>query len=368
MSKFFTKLAILAAALGCAGHLAVAEPVSASEVSPPRVAAGDSSVFAPPNGAGPVVVRAGLVIHDINEIYDGAETFEFSGVLTLTWRDPRQAFDPAAAGAQEKFYTGNFQFNEISPGWYPQIVLVNESGLYQKNGVLLRVQPDGTSTLIETLNAAAETDLDLRRFPFDHQRLELVFEVLGFDRTEVVLEVESGAAAILAEDLNVPQWTVLGIEASIRERSESYAGPRGVSSTFAVNVDVARRPFFVIRLVVLPLVVIVLLSFVVFWMDRASVGDRISVSFIGILSGVAYLFLINDIIPHIAYFTLIHGFLNLSFLTMCAAVVIDLKVGALEKLGRHDIGDRIDRRCQWIFPLVYFGLLLVMTGAAFTIF
>jgi hypothetical protein len=53
---------------------------------------------------------------------------------------------------------------------------------------------------------------------------------------------------------------------------------------------------------------------------------------------------------------------------MCATVVINLVVGALDKRGRVELGDRIDRRCRWGFPLAYFGLLLVMLGVAFLFF
>ena len=66
--------------------------------------------------------------------------------------------------------------------------------------------------------------------------------------------------------------------------------------------------FYMSRLVILPLVVIVLLSFSVFWMDRSSVGDRLGVSFIGILTGVAYQLVMSDHLPRISYVTLMHGF------------------------------------------------------------
>ena len=112
-------------------------------------------LLGPPKGDGPVVVRASFQVRDINDLDDEAETFEFGGVLKLTWHDERQAFDPAEAGVAEKIYQGAYQFNELSPAWYPQVVLVNESGLFEKHGVILRVQPDGTLTLVETVNAAA---------------------------------------------------------------------------------------------------------------------------------------------------------------------------------------------------------------------
>jgi hypothetical protein len=335
---------------------------------PLETASSPRFLLAPPSEQRPVVVRAALAIHDINEINDVLEIFEFTGVLTLTWKDPRQAFEPSAE-VNEKVFQGNYQFNEISTGWYPQVVLANESGLYQKSGVVLRVEPDGTSTLIETINAAAEIDLDMRWFPFDDHRLEAIFEVLGFDRDEIVLQAESPAEkSVVAPSIKLPQWIITKFSTSIRDRPASYAGRRRVASTFVVSIDVERKSFYISRLVAFPLVMIVLLSFSVFWMDRSSLGDRISVSFIGILTGVAYQLVMGDVLPRISYFTLMHAFLNLSFLTMCATVVVNLAVGALDKRGRYELGDRIDHRCRWIFPLAYFGLILVMFGAASVFF
>jgi hypothetical protein len=335
---------------------------------PIQAASNPYFLLAPPSERGPVVVRAAFEIHDINEINDVLETFEFTGVLTLTWKDPRQAFEPSAE-MNEKVFQGSYQFNEIATGWYPQVVLANESGLYQKSGVVLRVQPDGTSTLIEMINAAAEIDLDMRWFPFDDHRLEAIFEVLGFDRDEIVLQVgPPSEESLLARSVRVPQWTITNFGTSIRDRSASYAGRRRVASTFVVSVDVERKSFYISRLVAFPLFLIVLLSFSVFWMDRSSLGDRISVSFIGILTGVAYQLVMGDVLPRISYFTLMHAFLNLSFMTMCATVVVNLTVGALDKRERYELGDRIDRRCRWIFPLAYFGLILVMFGAASVFF
>jgi len=48
-------------------------------------------------------VRASFHLLDLQNIDDEAETFEFSGVMTLPWSDERQAFDPAEEGVAEKF-------------------------------------------------------------------------------------------------------------------------------------------------------------------------------------------------------------------------------------------------------------------------
>lgn len=362
------KAMVLMATLVGDVRVAAAHPVAGSQGASPSDPTREAFLLGPPKGAGPVVVDARFELQDINDIDDEAERFEFTGVMTLTWRDPRSAFDPAVAGVDEKVFQGEFQFDEISPGWYPQMALVNESGLYQTSAVMLRVHPDGTSTLIQTVDAAAEAELRMRRFPFDRHRLEAVFEVLGFDEDEVVLRTESDASRSAATGARVPQWTITSIDSSIRERLVTHAGRKGVSSALVVSVGVERMPFYIIRLVVLPLIIIVFLSFSVFWMDRSSVGDRTSVSFIGILTAVAYQLVMSEHVPRIAYFTLIHGFLNLSFLTLCATVVVNLVVGAEDKREKHELGDRIDRRCRWAFPLAYVALNLVMLTVALTFF
>ncbi|MFE8031893.1 hypothetical protein [Thiohalocapsa marina] len=364
-------LAVLAWGMGKA--TADSEPGAATQYpgAPGEASASEATypfALAPPKPAGPLVVRARLDINQINEIDDSAENFEFSGVLTLSWQDPRQAFDPAVEGVKEKIYTGNFQFDEISPGWYPQLVLVNESGLLEKSAVILRVRPDGTSILTETLNARAESKLDMRRFPFDHQHLKAAFQVLGYDKDEVQLVADTGRAPAPDSRVRIPQWNLQGISDSTEEWTAPYAGQGGLASTYIVTIDMKRQPFYMMRLVVFPLFVIVLLSFTVFWMDRSSLGDRVSVSFIGILTAVAYLMVTGDNMPRIGYATLIHGFLNLSLIIMTITVVFNLMVGALEQKGEPALALRIDHICRWAFPLAYLGLMGVMVVSAFSFY
>ena len=371
IETFAAMAATLVASTMCCARIATAQGAADFDGASARTSTGAAFILGPPKTGGPAIVRASFQLRDLNDVDEEAETFEFEGVLTLSWRDERQAFDPAALGVDEKIYQGDYQFNEVFDGWFPQVILVNESGLYENSGVLLRVQPDGRLTLVATLNAAVETDLDLRRHPFDRQRVEAIFEVLGFDETEVELQAEpstSGASASPPSSVNLPQWKITDVQTFIRDRRASHHGESGVASTFVLSVELERQSFFMLRLVVLPLVLVVMLSWSVFWMDRSSLGDRLSVSFIGILTAVAYQIVVSEILPQISYVTLMNGFLNVSFIVMCASVVINLVVGSLDRSGRSATGDLIDRRCRWIFPLTYFGLVLLVVAAAFILF
>jgi hypothetical protein len=365
--KLFGFLVVALLAATTAPRNALALEVSEAEMIAAQTQS-NKFMRAPPQGKGPVEVTVSFELRDVDYIDDDAETFEFTGVLKLSWHDPRQAFDPVIEGTDEKIYQGSFQFDEVIVGWYPQLILVNESGLFEKHGVLLRVRPDGSLSLFETVNAIAKVNLDLRRYPIDQQRLKSVFHVLGFGSQEIVLRLDpdyNDGDLNVDESFQMPQWRLTGIKSSIGTRNTPLIGKGATASTFTVSIDLQRSSFFILRLVILPLMIIVMLSWSVFWMDKSSLGDRISVSFIGILTAVTYQVILSEILPRLSYFTLINeGFLSISFLVMCMTVIVNLRVGYLDRHGMSEAGDRLDHRCRWMFPVFYFGALLVIVWMA----
>jgi hypothetical protein len=322
-----------------------------------RAAAREPFLLGPPGTDGLVPVRVGFRLSEIHDIDEERETLEFAGVLSMRWHDPRQAFDPAELGVPEQIYQGAYQFNEVFTGWWPQLVLANQSGTYDRQGVLLRIQPDGSMIYMEAVTAVVKTRMALRRFPFDRQSFEAIFGVLGFDASQVVLEadpVTSGERAV--RGARISQWQTPTVRVSAREYDFNPLGREVPVTAFVVGFEMARQPGFMLRLVVFPLVVLVVLSWSVFWMDRSSLGERMDISFLGILTIVAYQIMFGDMLPRISYTTLIHVFLFISFVTMAASIGVNLLVAHMDRAGRPQRGDRIDRRCRVYFPLVYFGL------------
>jgi hypothetical protein len=167
-------------------------------------------------------------------------------------------------------------------------------------------------------------------------------------------------------EIHLPQWSLLDVRTTPASILPTSPGSNQPTSTLLVEMDVKRGPMFVLRLVVGPLFLVVVLSWSVFWMDRASVGDRMSVSFVGLLTAVAYQIILGDILPHIAYLTPINVFVNLSFMLMCASIVVNLIVGELNRSGRGAKADTLDNRCKVAFPVVYL-LLIVMISVVFSL-
>ncbi len=141
----------------------------------------------------------------------------------------------------------------------------------------------------------------------------------------------------------------------------------GPGSTLQVEIVAERRPGHLVRVVVLPLMLIVALSWVIFWMDRESLSNRINISFIALLTVVAFQIMVEQALPAIPDLTLMAGFLAINYLLLAATIVINLRVDQLDRAGRVAEGDALDRRCRWVFPLLYFVVspaLLVAVMAA----
>ena len=300
------------------------------------------------------------MLYDVAEVAETTETFEFEGALLLNWHDPRQAFDPETEGATERVFKGNYEFTELFDGWRPQVVLANESGMSERQGIVLRVGPDGTVWYVEEIDAVAESPMDLRFFPFDTQTLEIHFKFLGYDFSEVRFEPIHDWSALMPQQGNPvgnAGWDIGGYAVTAGEDVSAIAGPAaiGKGSTLRIDISAIRKPGHLIRVVVLPLALIVALSWSIFWMDRESLGNRMDISFIALLTIVAFQIMVEQALPAIPGFTLMGGFIALNYALMAATIVVNLRVDHLDRSGRHDAGDMLDRRCRWLFPLTYFA-------------
>ena len=111
------------------------------------------------------------------------------------------------------------------------------------------------------------------------------------------------------------------------------------------------------KLIILPLVFLVLAMAAVFWMDSEALSDRLNLSFIGILTIVAYQFSVDSNLPNISYLTFADIFLLISFVILFSTILESLWVYRLSKKGSIKEAYRIDLIFRWIFPLGYLSVI-----------
>lgn len=328
-----------------------------------QVRAAEAGMPNPPSS--PTVVRVGIFLADIIDLDEAEETFQAELIVIAEWEDPRLAFDPAVDGTNVKLFQGQFQFNETFAGWWPQLLIINEIGTGDFNSVTLQVHPDGRVRYLEQRNVTLETPMKLQSFPFDTQTLEAKMIAFGNYSDQVLLEVDERVLGATEEHVkgnervNIAQWRLVNLDMVAEISDYRYYGPPKQLSEIRLNITLERQSANIVWKVILPLIVLVLLMWAVFWMEVDNLADRLNVAFIGVLTIVAYQFLIDGTMPRISYFTFTDTVLLYSFLVMCLAIVESLIIYSLFKAGRSGAAERVDRAAQWSFPILYFlGLII----------
>lgn len=312
----------------------------------------------------PTVVKVGVFLADIIDLDEVEECFQAEIILVAEWHDPRLAFDPEEEGTDQKLFQGQFQFNEVYSAWWPQLLIVNEVGSGDMNAIRITVHPDGMVRYKEQRSVTLETPMNLEDFPFDVQTLEAYIIPFGEYSEEVILEVDErvlGATEEYVEvnrKVNIAEWTLLNLNLTAGTSDQRYYGTKQSFSEIIMTISLERKSSNMMWKILFPLTILVLLMWAIFWMAVDNLADRLNVAFIGILTIVAYQFLIDGTMPRIAYFTFTDAMLLYSFLFMCLTVLESLIVFSICKKGQPERAVRIDYYAQWAFPIVYFAGLV----------
>ncbi|MDA0818191.1 MAG: hypothetical protein O2946_11595 [Planctomycetota bacterium] len=341
------------AVLGIFGSLRPALAIDAGMPNPP---------------ASPTVVKCAIIILDVVDIDDVNESFVAEIALLAEWDDPRLAFDAAEEGVDRKIFQGNFQFSEVFTGWWPQLILVNEVGPPDPNAVKIEVYPDGHVRYLDQHNAVLETPMDLRDYPFDSQKLQAELVPFGDNTNDVVLDVHETYANATDDfvrhnsSVNVAGWMLQSVTFETDETFLNEATKDSRISRLIATIHLQRRSWQLVWQMLFPLLVIVSMIWSIFWVDIDSLADRLNVAFVGVLTIVAYQFVVIDNMPRMSYLTLTDVILLISFVTMSLTIPQSLVIYGLVRKGEEQRAQRIDHISRCAFPLGYMAMLAMLVA------
>lgn len=319
---------------------------------------------APP--AKPTIVDTTAFITDIQSLDEVNEQLQVDAVFKLEWNDPRLAFDSKKENTNYKLYQGDFQYDEIFEGWKPQISIINEIGQPQIKARQLRVYPNGHIIYTEQRTLTLETPMQLEKFPFDKQKLSAYIIPFGYSANEVQLRVHPGYAVTVNDyvknhpSVNIAEWHLKNFDLKSTIRDKEYYGESNRISMLEFSISLDRQATNILLKVLVPLSLLVLAMWAVFWMDTKSLSDRLNIAFIGILSVIAYQFLVEGEMPDIDYLTFTDGFLLVSFSILFSTVLESLIVYWLVKIDKQNFAKKIDIFSRAAFPLTYIAFIVFL--------
>jgi hypothetical protein len=313
-------------------------------------------LLSPPAQAGkPVVVQLTLDVLNIPSIDEVGEQFTLDGYLFAKWSDPRLAFKSSGAEDVEKIYN-------VGEIWMPSFEMINAAGPRQQSDRSLTVAPDGTAHYSERFHAALPSRFSMRRFPFDRQSLEVHFHPFFNDvalESFIVDVKDSGLSLEQRTYSSLAQWHVVGISAytGSTRQFRSFAIPEAV---FSIGVE--RRYSFYLWKVFLPLLLMVFLSWAVFWLDPSDLSNQVQIAVTTILTVIAFAFAISATMPRVSYLTFIDAFFLTCYVFVFIAIVELMTVHAAHRRGA-DLSRRIRRVSRWLVPAAFFATNVVLIVA-----
>ncbi|AIT09239.1 hypothetical protein LO80_04115 [Candidatus Francisella endociliophora] len=314
----------------------------------------------------PTIVDTTAFITDIQSLDEVNEQLQVDAIFRLKWNDPRLAFDEKKENTEYKLYQGDFQYDEIFEGWKPQISIINEIGSPQIKARQIRIYPNGDVIYTEQRTLALETPMQLERFPFDKQTLNAYIIPFGYDSDEVQLQVNPDYQVTVKDyvkdhpNVNIAEWQLTDFNLKNITKSKQYYGKNDQVSMLKFSISLDRQATNILLKVLIPLSLLVLAMWAVFWMDTKALSDRLNIAFIGILSVIAYQFLVEGEMPDIDYLTFTDGFLLISFSILFSTVLESLIVYWFVKTNKQDIAKQIDIFSRAAFPLTYIAFIIFL--------
>ncbi len=303
--------------------------------------ASGANITRPQNDGLPTKVQAFIFIIDLDNIDTAEQKFEANVVLLFKWHDPRLAH----------------QANEVirkplTEVWNPRLQAVNQQKLWSTFPEQVEIKPNGEITYIQRVWGTFSQPLHLHDFPFDEQVFQIDIVAARFTPEEIEFVQTDNFPSGLAKNLSLPDWDIIGSES--QSKPYQLAENTKIISGFMLKFTAKRRIDYYIVNIIIPLLLIVAMSWVVFWIDPKESGTQISVAITSMLTLIAYRFAIGANLPHLSYLTRLDTFILLSTLLVFGCLLEAVITTTLAKSDRYELALKIDLWCRSLFPVALF--------------
>lgn len=284
----------------------------------------------------------GLSVLDIIAIDDARQAAFMDFAIRVDWHDPR------LAGRFDKLTQ-----LETSTVRIPAVVFRNDRSLRRSLPEVVLVTPEGNVRYVQRFTGEISVKLDLSEFPWDRETLRIEVMVLSFPG-EAVFTLDEEFSSIYSE-LTIANWI-------IREPSfEVFAGTPFAEShyTLVYEQPIERRPDYYIWSVIVPLLFVVAMSWIAFWIDPEHVEAQLAVAATSMLSLVAFRLAVAQLVPPLSYFTRLDVF-TIGATTLVFLALLEVGTTSfMQQKGSHDGAVRLDTHARWAFPLLLSALVFV---------
>jgi hypothetical protein len=221
-------------------------------------------------------------------------------------------------------------------------------------------------------------DADFRPYPFDRQRLPIIIEhtSLTAESLELVDDVASYERSSVAKDrwgvaqsFKVPDLDVRSVSRAFSVQpyqtdfgDPTVKDPRSGYSRATITFEVARSfgPYLVKILV--PLLIILLLAYLVFFLPADELEVAAGLTVTSLLSCIAFQLTVAGDLPEIGYVVLSDRIFHLCYLLIMMAMAETVYTFNIERSGKTELAEKLETIARWGYPATFLIGVVIITA------
>lgn len=302
----------------------------------------------PNYGGPPVNIDVTMYVISFDSLSHVNMDYSINFYFRQFWNDPRLAFNRTGIEAL------SFGHEFSKSIWLPDTFFVNEKqgfshSITAKNE-FVKVLSTGEVIRSVRLSITANCPMDYTNFPMDRQICPLSIESYGYTASDIKYSWKNEHAVGISEDSPLNLFGIIGH----RQNSEYIHLTTGNYSRLNLQFELKRNTSHYLTQVYVPCIMLVILSWISFWLNRRAANVRLVICALSLLLMPIGLQLLSIELPKTAYIKAIDVYTGVSMTFVFLAMVEFAYVSNVTS-DKEDISSQVDL----IFRYGYAALFVI---------
>nr|XP_013804282.1 PREDICTED: gamma-aminobutyric acid receptor subunit rho-1 isoform X3 [Apteryx mantelli mantelli] len=271
-----------------------------------------------PGFGGPAIpVGVDVQVESLDSISEVDMDFTMTLYLRHYWKDERLSFP--STNNQSMTFDGRL----VKKIWVPDMFFVHSKRSFihdtTTDNVMLRVQPDGKVLYSLRVTVIAMCNMDFSRFPLDTQTCSLEIESYAYTEDDLMLYWKKGNDSLKTDErISLSQFLIQEFHTTTKL---AFYSSTGWYNRLYINFTLRRHIFFFLLQTYFPATLMVMLSWVSFWIDRRAVPARVPLGITTVLTMSTIITGVNASMPRVSYIKAVDIYLWISFVFVFLSVL-----------------------------------------------
>ncbi|XP_056619583.1 gamma-aminobutyric acid receptor subunit rho-1 [Triplophysa dalaica] len=282
-----------------------------------------------PGFGGPAIpVGVDVQLESLDTISEVDMDFTMTLYLRHYWKDTRLSFP------SKRNQSMTFDGRLLKKIWVPDIFFVHSKRSFihdtTTENLMLRVYPDGKVLYSLRVTVTAMCNMDLSHFPLDTQTCSLEIESYAYTDDDLMLYWKRGNRSLQTDEkISLSQFLIQEFHTTSKL---AFYSSTGWYNRLYINFTLRRHIFFFLLQTYFPATLMVMLSWVSFWIDRRAVPARVPLGITTVLTMSTIITGVNASMPRVSYIKAVDIYLWVSFVFVFLSVIEYAAVNYLSTL------------------------------------